>query len=154
MSLTTDPNDPELKRYTGKEEPGPQHTKYLVLSDEEIAKGFTRPLRRAYIHVGLKAKYPLLPLTQEQKDRYDSKYGYVMFEAYPESESSAIGRFWTQAQLDAQKGCGSLTTMGLKLCETYARDPTFYGATYCCGCQKHLPVGEFVWDEDGEVVGS
>jgi hypothetical protein len=42
----------------------------------------------------------------------------------------------------------------MKLAQTYARNPKFYGATYCVGCQKHLPVGEFVWDSDGEVVGS
>jgi hypothetical protein len=51
-------------------------------------------------------------------------------------------------------GCGALTTMGLALCETYARDPKFYGATYCVGCQMHRPVGEFRWDEDGATVGS
>lgn len=50
--------------------------------------------------------------------------------------------------------CGALTTMGLPLCETYARDPKFYGATYCCACHQHFPVAEFTWDEDGEVVGS
>jgi hypothetical protein len=74
-----------------------------VLSSDERAKGFVRPLRRAYVH---------------------------------------------------NKGCGALTTMGMALCETYARDPHFYGSTYCCGCRMHRPVGEFVWDEDGEVVGS
>lgn len=51
-------------------------------------------------------------------------------------------------------GCGALTTMGLELCETYARNPSFYGATYCVGCRMHRPVGEFRWDEDGKVVGS
>jgi len=35
-----------------------------------------------------------------------------------------------------------------------AEKPKFYGATYCIGCQKHLPVEEFVWSVDGEVVGS
>lgn len=50
--------------------------------------------------------------------------------------------------------CGTRTVMGMPLCETYARDPKFYGATYCCGCQMHYPVGEFTWEEDGEVVGS
>lgn len=50
-------------------------------------------------------------------------------------------------------GCGRATTMALPLAETYARDPKFYGATYCIGCKKHLPVSEFTW-EDGEVVGS
>ena len=52
--------------------------------------------------------------------------------------------------------CGTATTMGPALAETYARDPKFYGATYCVGCQMHRPVGErgeFVW-EDGSKVGS
>jgi hypothetical protein len=75
---------------------------YLVLSEEERAKGFVRPLRRSYVH-------------------------------------------------DA---CGTETKMGLPLCETYARDPSFYGATYCVGCGMHKPVSEFKWSEDGERVGS
>lgn len=52
--------------------------------------------------------------------------------------------------------CGTVTTMGRKLAETYARDPKFYGATFCCGCRTHLPVGEdgeFVW-LDGSKVGT
>jgi len=99
MGLTTDPNDPCLKN--GQKEEG-QNNCYLVLSEEERAKGFVRPLRRAYVH----------------------------------------------------KKCGALTTMGLELCETYARDPKFYGATFCTGCNRHLPVDEFKWDEDGQTVGS
>lgn len=51
-------------------------------------------------------------------------------------------------------GCGAHTTMGLALCETYAKNPKFYGSTYCTGCSMHRPVGEFVWAEDGQVVGS
>lgn len=50
--------------------------------------------------------------------------------------------------------CGSVTTMGRALSETYARDPTFYGATFCVNCNRHLPVAEFVWTADGAVVGS
>lgn len=50
--------------------------------------------------------------------------------------------------------CGSVTTMGRALSETYARDPKFYGATFCCNCNRHLPVTEFVWTADGETVGS
>ena len=49
--------------------------------------------------------------------------------------------------------CGGATTMGTALAETYARDPKFYGATYCVHCKMHKPVGEFKWD-DGKVVGS
>lgn len=53
-----------------------------------------------------------------------------------------------------QGGCGAVTTMNQVLSETYARDPGFYGGTYCVGCRMHRPVAEFVWDADGEVVGS
>ncbi|TFV90429.1 hypothetical protein [Blastococcus sp. CT_GayMR16] len=53
-------------------------------------------------------------------------------------------------------GCGAVTTMGLAIAETYARDPKFYGATYCVGCNMHRPVGadgEFDWDrKGGEVI--
>lgn len=50
--------------------------------------------------------------------------------------------------------CGATTTMGLALAQTYAMDPTFYGATYCVLCMKHRPVSEFVWAGTDEVVGS
>ena len=53
-----------------------------------------------------------------------------------------------------KKGCGVKTQMGLALCETYARNPKFYGATYCCGCYMHKEVSEFIWEEDGQIVGS
>ncbi len=101
MGLTTDPNDPRLKRGVDAE-PGPQNEVYLVLSEEERSKGFVRPYRDKYKHLE----------------------------------------------------CGTTTTMGRALSETYARNPKFYGSTYCCYCQKHLPVGEFTWDADGQVVGS
>ncbi|MNT85315.1 hypothetical protein D3C72_2254710 [compost metagenome] len=76
----------------------------------------------------------------------------MKFEAYPESERPLSGRFWTAAQLKA--GCGTVTTMGRALSETYARDPKFYGGTFCCYCNAHFPVGEFKWDGTDEVVGS
>lgn len=103
MSLTNDPNDPRLGHGVDSE-PREQQEVYLVLSDEERAKGFVRPLRTKYRH----------------------------------------------------EVCGTVTTMGLSIAETYAREPSFYGATYCCHCQKHLRVGEggeFVW-LDGPKVGT
>lgn len=51
-------------------------------------------------------------------------------------------------------GCGAVTSMGLALSETYARDPEFYGATYCTGCGMHRPVGEFMWAGTSQRVGS
>lgn len=154
MSTTSDPNDPRLGHGVDAE-PGPQNPVYLVLSEEERAKGFVRPLRRSYIHVGGGGpKGPLRDLTPEEHERYD-QYGYVKFEPSTEIDSSVLGTFWTQERLNAVGGgCQSETTMGLALCETYARDPHFYGSTYCCACMKHLPVSEFRWVEDGEVVGS
>lgn len=48
--------------------------------------------------------------------------------------------------------CGTTTTMGRTLAETYARDPHFYGATFCCRCNEHKPLAEFTWEPDGEPM--
>jgi hypothetical protein len=76
---------------------------YLVLSEEERAQGFVRPVRTRYMHLR----------------------------------------------------CGSITTMGIAIAETYARNPSFYGGTFCAVCREHFPVGadgEFVWVEKGEAT--
>ncbi len=153
MGITSDRGD------SGINKPGPDgmNESYLVLSEDERAKGFVRPVRRSYVHVGIAGpQHPLLDLTPKQRERYDGR-GYVKFEAYPEG-SNAIGRYWTQKDLDqVGKGCGTLTTMGQAIAETYAREPHFYGATFCCGCHTHLPVGkdgEFVWDGTNVRVGT
>jgi hypothetical protein len=52
--------------------------------------------------------------------------------------------------------CGVVTTMGVSLAETYARDPYFYSGTFCAGCGAHFPVGEdgeFVWNGSEQKVG-
>lgn len=97
-----------------------QYKDYIVLCPDERAKGFVRPVRHTYIHVGVGGS-----------------------EIDP-NDMSKHGR---------KGGCGAATKMGSALSETYARDPKFYGSTFCVGCKVHLPVNEFVW-EDGEVVGS
>lgn len=82
---------------------GQQHD-YIVLSAEDRARGFVRPVRRSYIH----------------------------------------------------QVCGAVTVMGVAIAETYARQPGYYGGTFCATCRSHFPVGaagEFVW-EDGSKVGS
>lgn len=83
----------EIDRATGMQKG------YIVLSPEERAKGFVKPVRRSYTH-----------------DK-----------------------------------CGTLTTMGLALCKTYARYPHFYTGTFCCGCGTHFPLDQFHW-EDGEPM--
>lgn len=53
--------------------------------------------------------------------------------------------------------CGVVTYMSKAIAETYARNPSFYGGTYCAGCRGHFPVGEegqFVWDGTDEKVGT
>jgi hypothetical protein len=159
VSLTTDPDDPRLG-HGADDGPGPQSATYLVLSEAERAKGFTRPLRLSYRHVGAPGpRYPLRDLNAGERERY-ADTAYVKYEEYlPANGSGAIGRFWTQAQLDAiGKGCGTVTTMGRAIAETYSRNFAFYGSTYCCGCQRHLPVGsqgEFTWIEaDGSEAGN
>lgn len=101
MGVTDDPNDPGLRKI---EDSGMQET-YLVLSKEERAKGFVRPVRTSYTH----------------------------------------------------EKCGGVTTMGLALAETYARDPKFYGGTFCVSCGSHFPVGasgEFYWTDTDQKVGT
>lgn len=64
-----------------------------------------------------------------------------------------------------RRGCGAITTMAQSIAETYARNPGFYGATYCTRCRMHRPVGpdgEFDWlpapgesiPDDQQRVGS
>jgi len=52
MGVTSDPNDPRLTH--GAESldgpPVPQADVYLVLSEDERARGFVRPVRRTYVH--------------------------------------------------------------------------------------------------------
>ncbi len=168
MPLTTDPNDPCLKN--GQKETG-QNNCYLVLSEEERAKGFMRPYRDAYIHRGRKverdekgriigrlikiddADYPV-------NDHFTKEKGYGGYIEYPKGHNS-LGRYLDIEEVEAivnRKtyfgGCGAVTTMGRSLSETYATQPSFYSATFCVGCNKHLPVSEFIWADDLEVVGS
>lgn len=154
---TTDGKPPRpLHEYGQAGAPAPvradgQHESYWVLSADERAKGYVRPLRHSYRHVGEQPKFPLRDLTDEERTRH-AGCNYVKFEVYPESESPKTGRFWTEAALKG--GCGTETRMGFALCETYARDPSFYGSTFCAGCRTHFPVAEFRWVEDDQVVGS
>ena len=107
-----------------------QHDGYIVLCPDERAKGFVRPYRDAYKHVGRS-------ICRAARSRVVTQPEHAEIE-----RTHQIG------------GCGSVTTMGRALSETYARQPSFYGATFCVTCNKHLPVAEFIWTADGERVGS
>lgn len=162
MSLTTDPNDPRLGHGVD-ENPVPQNEVYLVLSEEERAKGFVRPVRNSYIHVGKShSHYKGIHrmLTDEELLEHKKKgYVAVMTVLTREDGSFLGGTYVTKEELEAYQfnkrtgGCGSVTTMGQDLSETYARNPDFYGSTYCVYCQKHLPVSEFKWLGTDITVG-
>ena len=162
MSLTTDPKDPRLCHGID-DEPGPQCEVYLVLSEEERAKGFVRPVRTSYVHIGksmshYKGIYRMLT-EEEQKEYPDKKYVAVLTVMTKEDGSFLGGTYVNQKEFDAYQnnerigGCGCSTKMALELAETYARNPNFYGSTYCVYCQKHLPVSEFVWEGTNITVG-
>ena len=132
-----------------------QQVDYLVLCPEERAKGFVRPCRDEYKHVGKKPIFPLRDLTVEQLERLGDQGDdpWIKFEPYPIGyRGSATGKHWSQKDLDS--GCGAVTKMGQALSETYARNPSFYGSTFCVGCGTHLPVCEFAWTIDDTIVGS
>jgi len=161
MSYTTDPSNPGLTR-GGDTEKTSQAKVYLVLSDEEIKKGFVRPLRYKYVHVGKALpslhEGELEDLSAEDIEHYKEQ-GWVALFKY-KNTSNGLGKMCTQIEVDHIKqakanigGCNSATTMGEKLAETYATQPGFYGYTYCVSCSKHLPVEEFIWN-DGSRVGS
>lgn len=160
MSLTTDRNDPELG-YGSDEGKVPQNKKYLVLSEEEIAKGYVRPVRTKYIHVGEKIEYDkIVDINILPED--EQNLGYYAYIAYKDSEYPLVGRGVSRQyykdyinKKSHTGGCGVETRMNETIARTYAAKPTFYGATYCVGCSKHLPVAEFVWsDDETSQVGS
>lgn len=155
MSLTTNPNDPALG-HGSDNVPVPMNEKYLVLSDEELAKGFVRPFRDKHIHVGRS-------VCAKMRQDGDKRLGgprHVCTLSY--QHAGGCGNFQQVVQPEHARmlnthrigGCGVETVMGEKLSATYACKPKFYGSTYCCGCSMHRPVAEFVWSADNQVVGS
>ncbi len=163
MSLTTDPKDPCLNTPKGE---GQQNECYLVLSEEEREKGFVRPYRNRYIHVGRnvtkhwKGIHRMLE-GDELEEREGKEYIAIMTVLTKDDGSFLGGPYVTQEELDAWNagerigGCGGKTLMVREIAETYAREPGFYGSTWCLNCRTHIHVGEFIWDDDsGETVGS
>lgn len=133
-----------------------QHEAYIVLCADERAKGFIRPYRDTYRHVGRSVcgkprqlEGDARPLPVVCTDDVNHEGECTVFA--PVDSEAALMKARDRHVLG---GCGSVTTMGRALSETYARNPKFYGATFCVTCNRHLPVAEFVWVWDGAVVGS
>lgn len=95
------------------------------------------------------------PVTPDHRElRPDGQQkGYVALSA----EERAKGFVRPVRRSYIHEKCGTKTTMGQALAETYARQPDFYSGTFCCECGAHFPVGpngEFVWDGTAEKVGT
>jgi hypothetical protein len=96
------------------------------------------------------------PVTSEHRDidlTSGMQKGYVVLSA----EERAKGFVEPVRASYLHDKCGTVTTMGQALAETYARDPHFYSGTFCCGCRDHFPVGEdgeFTWDGTTQKVGT
>lgn len=155
--LTIDRNEPLLNNV---KENG-QNEAYLILSEEERGRGFVRPYRDSYVHVGRFLNYKDIHRLFDKEEKEKNKpYVAIATVLVKEDNSFLGGSYITQEELDSYYlgkrvgGCGTLTRMNKDISETYARDPKFYGATFCCGCGKHLPVNEFFWDGTCEEVGS
>ena len=93
---------------------------------------------------------PVDEVCANQKSSTGMHEGYIVL--CPDERAKGFVRPYRDSY--KHDACGSATFMGRALSETYARDPNFYGATFCVVCNKHLPVSEFIWTEDGERVGS
>ena len=93
---------------------------------------------------------PITPDHREIDPSTGMQKGYVVL--CPEERAKGFVRPLRRSYTHTK--CGVETTMGLALCETYARNPSFYSGTFCAGCREHFPVSEFKWAEDGAVVGS
>ena len=128
----------------------------MVLSPEERAAGFVRPYREKYVHVGRALRGELEEL--DEPLALGNKT-YVGIDRYPIGKTRA-GTYLMAEEVEQIKktgrygGCGSVTRMTRSIAETYARDPKFYGGTFCVGCGSHFPLDQFVWDGTVETVGS
>jgi hypothetical protein len=74
--------------------------------------------------------------------------GYVVLTA----EERAKGFVQPVRNRYLHKTCGTVTSMGNSLAETYARDPWFYSGTFCVNCGSHFPLEEFVWQGTDESL--
>lgn len=138
-----------------------QHAGYVVLSAEERSKGFVRPVRKSYTHVGRQVCGKERP--DSKSSLSEDKVAWLCVGSSDHAGDCDTFQAVTEQELKNFKakgsfsGCNYTTSMGRELAETYARDPKFYGATFCSKCKMHFPVGEygeFEWFPNGGKVGT
>lgn len=150
--ITTDPKHPGIDKPSG---PDGENEAYLVLSEEERVKGFVRPVRGSYLHLGRTVCGKVR--NNGERDRTGRQW-VCTGELHHEGVCYTWKAVSDEAVLPASHdhllgGCGTVTTMGQALAETWARDVSFYNRTWCAECRDHRPATEFRW-LDGGVLGS
>lgn len=88
--LCTTSGEPVEKVRAEQTETTGQHKSYIVLCKEERAKGFVRPYRDTYQHIGVRPRFPLRELTDEERTRFGDRY--VKYEIYPDTELPSVVR--------------------------------------------------------------
>lgn len=131
---------------------------YVVLSPEERARGFVKPVRTGYVHAGRRVCGATLRPYESELYGPGAK---IICTALPDhaGEHGGEGLESVATRVEVTrvnhvrryKGCGGATVMKRDLAETYARDPRFYSGTFCATCRHHFPLGEFEW-QDGEPM--
>ena len=89
------------------------------------------------------APAPVDPTTKQHKDHWVLS---------PDERSKGWVRPYREKYVHTQ--CGVVTRMSVPIAETYAKNPNFYGETFCVSCKVYRPVLEFKWDGTEELVGS
>jgi len=91
-------------------------------------------------------------ITPDHKDLKENgqQKGYIVI--CPEDRAKGFVRPLRKSY--THRKCGGVTTMALSIAETYARNPKFYGGTFCTICSEHFPLDQFVWEGTDEQVGS
>lgn len=92
------------------------------------------------------------PVTDDhRKLRIDGQQkGYVVLSA----EERAKGFVEPVRYSYIHSMCGMKTTMGPTIAETFARDPNFYGGTFCSFCKTHFALEQFKWSDTEITVGT
>lgn len=134
------------------------------LFDARAIASVTRPdvpaesIRKACNDAATAAKGPRLTTDRSNPDlnKAPNADGTGQNNVYLVLSDAAIAKGFTRPYRATYQHlpCSGVTTMGVKISETYAADPKFYGSTFCATCSNHFPVGQFVWTKDNQVVGS
>lgn len=127
-----------------------QHKDHYVLPEEERAKGYIRPLRFSYTHAGRLVCGKPKNKNPDQLEGEEVPDIWVCLGAPGHEGPCGTPGYGRNRNVI---GCQTSTRMPASIAETWAADPKYYGETFCVGCKKYLPVGEFVWDGSIERLG-